>query len=60
MNGKINNLKDQQNNKPIGARVNTELWDSVKIQAIKEHRKTGDILDDAIRLYLKTNNSDET
>ena len=60
MNKKTNNLKNQHDNKPIGARVNTELWDNVKIQAIREHRKTGDILDDAIRLYLKTNNSDET
>ena len=59
MNGKTNNLKNQQDNKPIGARVNTKLWNNVKIQAIREHRKTGEILDDAIRLYLKTNSSEE-
>ena len=57
---KIDKLRDQQNNKPIGARVNVKLWDNVKIQAIRERRKTGEILDDAIRLYLKANNSDET
>ena len=60
MNRKTNSLRDEQDNKPIGARVNTELWNHVKIQAIREHRKTGEILDDAIRLYLKTNNSDKT
>ena len=60
MNRKTKNLQSQQDNKPIGARVNTELWNHVKIQAIREHRKTGEILDDSIRLYLKTNNSDKT
>ena len=59
MNRKIDNLRDQQENKPIGARVNVKLWNNVKIQAIREHRKTGDILDDAIRLYLKTNSSEK-
>jgi hypothetical protein len=59
MERKTENLRDQQDNKPIGARVNTELWNHVKIQAIREHRKTGDILDDAIRLYLSAKNGDE-
>ena len=44
--------------KPIGAMVNTGLWAEVKIQAIREGRKTGEILDGAIRLYLKTKMGD--
>ena len=60
MKRKTDKLRVVKHNKPIGARVNTELWNNVKIQAIREHRKTGEILDDAIRLYLKANDSVET
>jgi hypothetical protein len=56
---KTDKLRDVENNKTIGACVNVKLWNNVKIQAIREHRKTGEILDDAIRLYLKKNDSDE-
>jgi hypothetical protein len=41
-----------QNSKQVGARINIELWDQVKIRAIREGRRTGEVLDDAIRLYL--------
>ena len=56
-----NGLKSdhQTDTKPVGARINIGLWDKVKIQAIREGRKTGEILDDAIRLYLESISSDE-
>ena len=60
MERKTDNLRDVKETKPVGARVNVKLWNNVKIQAIREHRKTGEILDDAIRLYLKKNDSVET
>ena len=44
--------------KPIGAKVNIELWAKVKIQAIRENRKTGEVLDDAIRMYLNAQTGD--
>ena len=43
MERKIDKLQVLKDAKPIGARVNVKLWDNVKIQAIREHRKTGDI-----------------
>jgi hypothetical protein len=45
--------KDYRNAKVIGSQVNAEIWNELKIQAIKEGRKTGEVLDDAIRLYLE-------
>jgi hypothetical protein len=45
--------------KPIGATVDIDLWNEIKIQAIREKRKTGEILDDAIRMYLKTKTRDD-
>lgn len=50
----MNSEYETSDRKPIGATVDIELWNEVKIQAIREKRKTGEILDDAIRLYLKT------
>ena len=41
--------------KQVGARIHIDLWEHVKIQAIREGRRTGQILDDAIRLYLDRN-----
>ena len=49
---------DEKGSKPIGARVNIDLWNKVKIQSIREGRKTGEVLDDAIRLYLKSSDSE--
>ena len=40
--------------KPVAAKVDKALWDEVKIQAIREGRKIGDVLDDALRYYLET------
>jgi hypothetical protein len=54
MDNDVENTNHAHNTKPIGAKVNTELWADVKIQAIREGRRTGQILDDAIRMYLKT------
>lgn len=45
-------INHAQNSKQVGARINIELWDQVRIRAIREGRRTGEILDDAIRLYL--------
>ena len=53
-----NNSHDHET-KPIGAKVNVDLWHQVKIQAIREKRKTGEILDDAIRMYLETKTRDD-
>ena len=49
----MNTEIETSDRKPIGATVDIELWNEVKIQAIREKRKTGEILDDAIRMYLK-------
>ena len=40
--------------KPVATKVDKALWDEVKIQAIREGRKIGDVLGDALRYYLKT------
>jgi hypothetical protein len=40
--------------KPVAAKVDKDLWDEVKIQAIREGRKIGDVLGDALRYYLET------
>ena len=50
----MNTEGENLDRKPIGATVDIELWNEVKIQAIREKRKTGEILDDAIKMYLKT------
>jgi hypothetical protein len=50
----MNTELETSDRKPIGATVDIELWNEVKIQAIREKRKTGEILDDAIRMYLET------
>jgi hypothetical protein len=44
--------------KPIGAEVSIELWNELKVQAIREGRKTGQVLDDAIAIYLENKKSD--
>jgi hypothetical protein len=50
--------KERKQIKPIAAKVDRALWDEVKIQAIRERRKVGEILDDAIRFYLRTKSRD--
>jgi hypothetical protein len=43
---------EKQSRKNIGATIDEELWAEIKIQAIRERRKVGEVLDDAIRCYL--------
>jgi len=45
--------KDHRRAKAIGSQVSIEIWNELKVQAIRENRKTGEVLDDAIRLYLE-------
>ena len=54
----MKNKKDNRKAKAIGSQVNVKIWNELKIQAIREGRKTGEVLDDAIKLYLKTKKSD--
>ena len=44
--------RENRQAKPIASQVNVKIWNELKIQAIREGRKTGEVLDDAIRLYL--------
>ena len=45
--------KDHREAKAIGSQVSIAIWDELKVQAIRENRKTGEVLDDAIWLYLE-------
>jgi len=54
----MKNKKDNRLTKPIGSQVNVKIWNELKVQAIREGRKTGEVLDDAIRLYLENRKSD--
>ena len=45
--------KKKDHRKAIGSEVNVKIWEELKVQAIRENRKTGEVLDDAIRLYLE-------
>ena len=45
--------KDHRKAKAIGSQVSIEIWNELKVQAIRENRKTGELLDDAIQLYLE-------
>jgi hypothetical protein len=49
----MKNKKDNRQAKPIGSQVSVKIWNALRIQALKEGRKTGELLDDAIRLYLE-------
>lgn len=50
---KRNKKKDHRKAKAIGSQVSIEIWNELKIQAIRENRKTAEVLDDAIKLYLE-------
>jgi hypothetical protein len=50
--------KDHRKAKAIGSQVSIEIWNELKVQAIREGRKTGEVLDDAIRLYLENAKND--
>lgn len=45
--------KDHRKAKAIGSEVTIKIWNELKIQALREGLKTGEVLDDAIKLYLK-------
>jgi len=45
--------KNHRKAKAIGSQVSIEIWNELKVQAIRENRKTGEVLDDAIQLYLE-------
>ena len=45
--------KDHRKAKAIGSQVSIEIWNELKVQALREGRKTGEVLDDAIKLYLE-------
>jgi hypothetical protein len=50
--------KNNRKSKPIGSQVSIEIWNELKVHAIREGRKTGEVLDDAIKLYLENKKSD--
>jgi hypothetical protein len=50
--------KDHRKAKAIGSQVSIEIWNELKVRAIREGRKTGEVLDDAIRLYLENAKND--
>ena len=54
----MKNKRIKRKAKPIGSEVSIKIWNELKIQAIREGRKTGEVLDDAIKLYLKNKKSD--
>ena len=53
--GKIAAKKKKQ----IGVLVDTELWKEIKILAIREDRSEGEVLDEALRFYLKNRENRE-
>ncbi|MBW1837825.1 MAG: hypothetical protein JRI99_12985 [Deltaproteobacteria bacterium] len=55
---KRKNKKNNRQAKIIGSQVDAKIWNELKIQAIREGRKTGEVLDDAIRLYLESKKGD--
>jgi len=55
---KRKNKKNNRQAKSIGSQVNIDIWNELKIQAIREGRKTGEVLDDAIRMYLENKKDD--
>ena len=54
----MKNKKDQRQAKGIGSEVSIKVWNELRVQALREGRKTGEVLDDAIRLYLESKKGD--
>lgn len=54
----MKNKKENRQAKAIGSQVNVKIWNELRIQALKENRTTGQVLDDCIRLYLESKKSD--
>ena len=44
--------KKQPERKQIGVKIDSELWMQIKILALKQGRTGGQLLEDALRLYL--------
>lgn len=49
-------FKRQQERKQIGCKIDIELWTEIKILALKEGRTAGELLEDALKLYLQQYN----
>jgi hypothetical protein len=54
----MKNKKGNRKSKPIGSQVNVKIWNALRVQALREGRKTGEVLNDAIRLYLDSKKGD--
>jgi len=54
----VKNKKNTRQAKAIGSQVNVKIWNELRVQALREGRKTGEVLDDAIRLYLENKKGD--
>lgn len=44
--------KKQPERKQIGVKIDSALWTQMKILALKQGRSGGELLEDAIRLYI--------
>ncbi|MCF7944430.1 MAG: hypothetical protein K9L75_02685 [Spirochaetia bacterium] len=51
-------MKREPGRKTVGAAVDEKLWQELRIQAFREGRKTGQLLDDSIKLYLNKINTE--
>ena len=54
----MKNKKDHRQSKAIGSEVSIKIWNELRVQALREGRKTGEVLDDAIKLYLQNKKGD--
>ena len=54
----MKNKKDNRQAKAIGSEVSIKIWNELRVQALREGRKTGEVLDDAIKLYLESRKKD--
>lgn len=50
--------KKDRSRKPIQAQVDYIVWDQLKIRSTIEGRTTGQVLEDAIQLYLESKKGD--
>ena len=45
--------KKQPERKQIGVKIDSELWTRIKILALEQGRTAGELLEEAMRAYLK-------
>lgn len=45
----------KQKRRQIGVLVDNKLWTEIKILALQQGRTAGELLEDALRLYLESN-----